>query len=53
MHDVATLERRGVRSVAVASEEFVAQGVYQGDLGVVQILTGEQFQARVPMMHAG
>ena len=31
MHDVATLERRGVRSVAVASEEFVAQGVYQGD----------------------
>ena len=30
MHDVVTLERAGVRAVAVASEEFVDQGVYQG-----------------------
>ena len=30
MHDVVTFERAGVRTVAVASEEFVDQGVYQG-----------------------
>ena len=30
MHDVVTMERAGVRAVAVASEEFADQGVYQG-----------------------